>query len=224
MSPLRATELVEVSLTRRTWLAAETFEVRFGRPAGFDFIPGQKVKLVHNRIERCYSLVSTPQEGELAICVRHIPNGQMTPVLAKAPIGQAFHLTPPFGFFVFQPSPRRAVFVASGTGIAPFVAFVRTGIRGFRLLHGVRHGEELYYQDILAPAACTYIACLSSARDPLRGSPHIFHGRVTAYIEKKLPLADYDFYLCGGSEMIRDVMGIVDDRFPAARVFTEIFY
>ena len=47
---------------------------------------------------------------------------------------------------------------------------------------------------------------------------------MTAYIEKKLPLADYDFYLCGGSEMIRDVMGIVDDRFPAARVFTEIFY
>jgi ferredoxin-NADP reductase len=40
----------------------------------------------------------------------------------------------------------------------------------------------------------------------------------------ELPDGSYDFYLCGGGNMVREVMGWVDARFPQARIFTERFY
>jgi benzoate/toluate 1,2-dioxygenase reductase subunit len=218
-------ELLAARVTGRKWLVPDhAFEIRFERPAGFDFTPGQKIKLVSAGIHRNYSLVSATQDPELAICARYIPDGKLTPVLARARIGQVFHMTPAFGFFFYQKSSRPAVYVATGTGIAPFLAYVRSGIRGFRLLHGVRYPEELYYQDILAPVADAYIACLSGARESQVTSMHVFQGRVTSYLEHELPPADYDFYLCGSSLMVHDAMGIIDELFPTSRVFTETFY
>ena len=213
-----------MTVTGHKWLAPSTLEIRFEKPSGFSFVPGQKVRLVHDRIDRIYSLTSRPQDNELAICVRHIPNGRMTSVLADTRVGQLFHLTPAFGFFVFQPSSRLPVFVATGTGIAPFVAFARSGVRGFYLLHGVRHAAELYYRELLAAAAGVYVPCLSDTPMPNSDISRSFHGRVTAYIEVRLPAADYDFYLCGRGEMVRDAMRIIDRRYPAARVFTETFF
>jgi benzoate/toluate 1,2-dioxygenase reductase subunit len=214
----------QMSVCGHKWLTAHTFEIRFHRPSDFNFLPGQKVQVIHDGVKRDYSLLSTAQDDELAICVRHIPEGRMSPVLAHAPVGRIFHLTPAFGFFLFQPSRRPAVFVATGTGIAPFVAFVRSGVRGFHLLHGVRCAEELYYHDLLAPAASSFIPCLTGTRPPAPHRPHAFAGRVTAYLENRLIAGDYDFYLCGRGEMVRDALRIIDRRFPSARVFTETFF
>jgi len=44
------------------------------------------------------------------------------------------------------------------------------------------------------------------------------------YIENHLPPLVYDFYLCGRSDMIRDVILIVDEKFPGSYVYTEIYY
>jgi benzoate/toluate 1,2-dioxygenase reductase subunit len=225
VSQTPAADLLAAPVTGRKWLVPDhAFEIRFERPAGFDFVPGQKIKLVSGEIQRNYSLISVSKDPELAICARYIPEGKLTPILARARIGQVFNMTPAFGFFVYQTSSRPAVFVATGTGIAPFASFVRSGIRGFRLLHGVRHPGELYYHDLLAPAADVYIACLSGTRKPKGHSTQVFQGRVTSYLEQELTLGDYDFYLCGSSRMVHDAMGIIDDRFPTARVFTETFY
>ncbi len=213
-----------VTVSGHQWLTAHTFEIRFRRPAGFAFLPGQKVQVVHGRIVRDYSLLSLPEDEELTICVRHIPEGKMSPVLAHARTGRTFHLTSAFGFFLFQPSRRPAVFVATGTGIAPFVAFARSGVRDFHLLHGVRSAEELYYHDLLAPSASSFIPCLSGAPALDSHWPHAFAGYVTAYLENQLAFGDYDFYLCGRGEMVRDAVRIIDRRFPSSRVFTETFF
>jgi ferredoxin-NADP reductase len=91
------TDLLTAPVTGRKWLTAAAFEMRFERPAGFDFVAGQKVKLVTGRIYRHYSLINSPRDWELAICVRHIPQGKMTPAPANARIGQLFHLSAAFG-------------------------------------------------------------------------------------------------------------------------------
>lgn len=217
--------LIEATVAGLTWLTAHTFEIRFHRPAGYTFQPGQKVEVLHQHIRRTYTLLSNPQDAELAFCVRHIPTGRLSPVLAQAQSGQKFYLSPAFGFFLFQPSNRPVVFVATGTGIAPFVAYARTGVRGFCLLHGVRAVEELYYRDVILPCAASFVPCLSRYR-PLSALPahDIFFGRVTDYIADRLPEADYDFYLCGRGEMLRDAVRIIDKKFPGARVFSETFF
>ena len=213
-----------VPVTGRTWLTDHTFEMRFARPAGFNFLPGQKIKLTVETADRTYTLINAPQDNELAICVRHIPQGQISSLLAKAPMGRVLHLSPAFGFFLYQPGRLAPVFVATGTGIAPFVAFARAGVRDFHLLHGVRQAAELYYHDLLAHCAQAFVPCLSCAPSHLPQWPQLFTGRVTAYLETRLTAGDYDFYLCGRGEMVRDAMRIIDRRFPASRVFTETFF
>ena len=216
--------LFPVAVRGHVWLSAHTFEIRFERPRGFDYLPGQKVRMVHHPFQRDYTLLTTPADNELALCVRHIPNGRISPMLATARSGQIFHLTPAFGFFLFQPSRRTAVFVATGTGIAPFVSFARSGVRGFQLLHGVRSAEALYYHELLASAASVFIPCLSGPLASDLKYPQAFTGHVTTYLDHRLAAGDYDFYLCGRGEMIRDAVRIIDRRFPSARIFTEAFF
>jgi hypothetical protein len=66
-----------------------------------------------------------------------------------------------------------------------------------------------------------YVTCLSAETQLPPGS---FRGRVTGYLKKNLPMEIYDFYLCGRSEMIRDAIALIDDRFKGSLVYTEIFY
>ena len=98
---------------------------------------------------------------------------------------------------------------------------IRSGVTGFTLLHGVDSPEDLYYQPQLEAVADLYVPCIS--REYPSYSEH-FRGRVTDYLQKQLPPAVYDFYLCGRREMIRDVTWLVDERFPGSLLYSELFY
>jgi benzoate/toluate 1,2-dioxygenase reductase subunit len=207
------------TLSRRTWLSKRTFELELDRPEGFDFIPGQGVCLGEGSGQREYSLACGRAEPRLTLCIRRVGNGPLTSWLATVPLGQQLSLTGPHGFFAWQESPRQAVFVATGTGVAPFLSMARSGCKGFTILHGVPTPEELYYRDTLQAAALRYVPCLSGAT-----APGAFHGRVTEWVRAHLAPGSYDFYLCGRREMVRDVTSLVDDGYPGSRVYAEIFH
>lgn len=213
-----------VVLTRRRRLAPGTLELYFDRPVGFTFKPGQKITLVDKDLRRDYSLVNSPRESHLSICVRIVPGGRLTPILDRAECGENFLISPPFGFFIFQSAHRRAVFVATGTGVAPFAAYVRSGVRGFHLLHGVSSERDLYYADELRKSADAYTPCISGMRSASPGADGAHAGRVTDYLQNRLPPGAYDFYLCGRGDMVRDATRIIDRKFSDSRVFTEVFY
>jgi NAD(P)H-flavin reductase len=101
---------------------------------------------------------------------------------------------------------------------------VRSGVRDFLLLHGVRAAEDLYYEDLFRAAAAEVVPCLTGHGGGQLPRPEAFYGRVTAYLEKNLTRNPYDFYLCGREEMIRDVTLLVDEAFPGSRVYAEIFF
>lgn len=216
--------LYSVTVSGLTWLSDRTFEIRFHRPDRFDFTPGQKIEVLHRTLHRDYSLIGAVQDSELAICVRLIPNGKLSPVLARAKAGDGFDITAPFGFFFHQPGLHPAVFVATGTGIAPYVAFARAGAEDYHLIHGVRTMAELYYRDILMGPAKRYTPCISAGNASRGLTPDTFHGRVTDYLEQQPAPGAYDFYLCGRGEMVRDATRIIDRRFEGSRVFTELFF
>lgn len=217
--PLYSSELVH-----RRWLSTKTFEIGLSRPAGFDFQAGQGICIVYEGHTRHYSLTNAPTEPVLNLCVRHIREGLLTPVLAEADLGTWFQFTGPHGYFLYRPSQRPAVFVATGTGIAPFLAMFRSGMTAAFMLHGVRTAAELYYGQFLSTLPVTYVACLSeaSASDGLAAS--VYAGKVTGYIKNRLDRHAYDFYLCGRQEMIRDVTFLADEYFPGSYVYTEVFF
>ena len=169
-------------------------------------------------------MLSSPGDSNLTICVYNVPQGGFSPVLADAEIGAHFTVTGPHGYFTFNRSGRRPVFVASGTGIAPFVSMGRAGITGFILLHEVELAEELYYQEFLRKTASSYIPCLLAppAADTL--PPGTLRGKAANYIKKNLAPARYDFYLCGEREMTREVTLLADEQFPGSYVYKEVYF
>jgi ferredoxin-NADP reductase len=213
--------IYSTQLIERHWLSKKAFEFILARPPGFNFQAGQRIQLFHSNIDRDYSLVSAPSDSQMALCIRNVKGGAMSSVLSTIDIPAKIEFTGPHGYFIFQSSPRPRILVATGTGIAPYCSMVRSGIEGFTLLHGVEKSEELYYATEIKKSARLYVPCLSGA---VEKKSAFFHGRVTDYLQDKLPVKAYDFYLCGRREMIRDVTLLADERFAGSHIYTELFY
>jgi ferredoxin-NADP reductase len=213
--------IYSTQLIERHWLSKKAFEILLKRPTAFSFQSGQRIQIFQNDIERDYSLTSAPSDTRLALCIRDVEGGAMSSVLSSVDVGTKIEFSGPFGYFIFQSVLRKPIFVATGTGIAPFCSMLRSGITGVTLLHGVKNPEELYYASEIQQSARCYVACLSGAE--CRNTDY-FHGRVTDYSQNELPQSAYDFYLCGGREMIRDVTLLADERFSGSNIYTEPFY
>jgi benzoate/toluate 1,2-dioxygenase reductase component len=216
---IATTELID-----RKWLSQSAFEVEIGRPQHFQFTPGHTIRLISGNQKRYYSLLSAVDDPTLRLCVNFIATGGMASLLAAAEIGSSFKLTGPHGYFNLSPSPRPPVFIATDTGVAPFVSMARSGINGFTLLHGSGRVEELYYSDLLRQAAETYLPCLWGSVDDSGQSGPQFHGKMVDLLTHHLKPGCYDFYLCGWQKMIADVTCLIDDRYPGSHVYTEVFY
>lgn len=209
-------------LIRRQWITRDTFVLGLERPPVFRFMPGQRIQLRVADTARDYSLIPGDSPDELALLIRSVAGGSATAFLGRCPLGTRLPFTGPSGHFIYRSTSRTPVFIATGTGIAPFAAMCREGVRAFALLHGVRHAGELYFRDLLEAAADRYVPCLTGQTPPLPKSA--FAGRVTLYLQQRLPPGDYDFYLAGRRKMIAEVIAIVDERFPSSRVYSEIFF
>jgi ferredoxin-NADP reductase len=212
------------AMINRRWLSKSAFEVEFSRPRHFRFAAGHTIQLIYQDQKRYYSLASAPGDPTLTLCVNFITKGFFSPLLASAEIGCKLGFTGPHGYFTFSPSPRPPVFIATDTGIAPFVSMARSGMRGFTLLHGARHTGELYYQDLLRPSARKYLPIVWDIPDKDHVPSDLFHGKMVNLLAQHLKPGRYDFYLCGWQKMIKDVTHLIDDRFPGSHVYTEVFY
>lgn len=206
----------------RRWLSARAFELTLSRPKGFDYRAGQFLRFQAEDLQRDYSLVSAPSGDNLILCVRYTPGGRFSPFLAGIPEGDMLEFTGPHGYFTYHTSPDQAVFVATGTGIAPFVSYARAGARGYILLHGVHEPDDLYYRKEMAPTALEYIPCLSRPFEG-RNLPDACAGHVTQCLLERVPEGPYTFYLCGRREMIRDITYLIDDHFPGSLVYSESY-
>ncbi|MGD8297523.1 MAG: FAD-binding oxidoreductase, partial [Desulfobacterales bacterium] len=144
-------------LIERRWLSDRSFEITLEKPTTFEYLAGQWIRLTSDAVERDYTLVTAPNDPNLALCIRYIEGGSLVPTLSHVPIGTRFDFKGPQGYFTFKPSHRPAVFVATGTGVAPFVSMARSGVSGFTLLHGVRTAADLYYASVLKSTAKHYI-------------------------------------------------------------------
>ncbi|MFZ5516507.1 MAG: ferredoxin--NADP reductase [Candidatus Zhuqueibacterota bacterium] len=211
-------------ITRRRWLSESTFELTLSSPNHFTFEPGQRIRLIHNSMERDYSLTSAPSEPVLTVCIRKVEGGLFSTALSQLSEGTSLEFTGPHGYFTFKPSAQVPVFIATGTGIAPFVSMRRSlRIRPI-MLHGARAVSGLFFSEVFRAVSGQYIPCLTAPVDAHGQLIGAFLGRVTDYLRSQLPRENYDFYLCGNSEMIRDAIFIIDQHFSGSLVYTEIYY
>jgi ferredoxin--NADP+ reductase len=132
------------------------------------FVPGQFLHLAlpdaddpgtaeePNRINRPYS-VASPFGDELEFFIVKVEDGQLTPPLWTLDAGDKVEVSDKAaGSFTLNKAPDAEILwlIATGTGLAPYVAMLRTdhpwsSYEKIVLVHGVRHHHDLAYTDEL---------------------------------------------------------------------------
>lgn len=142
----------------------ETYVIRFTfeHEPVIDFEPGQFMSIFAEkegkRISRPYSIASWPENKDhLEICLKVVEGGFMSNYLHRVPSGTKLQMIGPLGRFVLpEPIQYDTVFVATGTGIAPFISMLgRIWAEGldngheFSVVFGVRYTHDLIYRDLM---------------------------------------------------------------------------
>jgi len=194
-----------------------------------EYAPGQFVSfsasLDGKTITRAYSLASAPSSdatsnSHFELCLNRVDGGRMSPLLFAMQPGESIEMRAPLGMFVLRQPPRDSLFVATGTGIAPFRAmlqahFTQSALNqagpGITLLFGVRYESHLMYRAEFEAMAKTFPQflfwpTLSRPDDQWKGRT----GHVQAHLAEALgPRRDLDIYLCGLKPMVDDVRTIL---------------
>lgn len=209
-------------VTQIRFLTENTFILRLTRGT-MEFRAGQRViaGLEGDLNQREYSIYSGENDDYLEILVRDVKDGNVSPKLKHCKPGQILHVNGPFGVFGIETYDRysgKLVFIATGTGIAPFHSLVRSypGIN-YTLIHGVRLCSEAYERIDYDPRH--YILCTSKEYSYGR------KGRVTKFLSKFRVTPDMLFYLCGNGSMIYEVYHILRDKgIPDENIMSEKYF
>jgi benzoate/toluate 1,2-dioxygenase reductase subunit len=141
-----------------TQVAAETVKLEIAIESPMLFHPGQYVRIRPTGADdwRSYSMANAVGSSHLVFYVRLVPHGIFSTWLtSKAAVGDAVELSEPHGSFFLRDEPRPRLFVAGGTGLAPFLAMLHliagggASSRPTTLLLGVRTGGHLFAMDEL---------------------------------------------------------------------------
>lgn len=219
--------------TRNERIARNIHELKFEKPQGFTFAPGQfvlfDVPLIEDPADvqtRALSISSAPDENALVFVMKLKSNGRIsrwiTEVLHK---GTETTMKGPFGFFALdQRSLKDFLFVATSTGVGPFRSQIKWVLsqgdqRPMDLVFGVRSEEDLFWQEEFQHLSQQHQnfslhLALSQPSDSWRGH----RGRVQTLV----PQIVRDFstkvlYACGSPEMTKEVKELAVREWGIAR-------
>ena len=189
----------------------------------FKFTAGQHISLSiqGDYQSREYSIYSAEEGENLEVLVKEVEGGYFSPKLKNLGPGDVVEVHGPFGKFVLDEKKRDShqhVFIASGTGIAPFHSMVKSyeGLN-YKVIHGVRYANEAY--EIQDYDRSKFTICAS------RDEKGDFKGRLTEYLKTAVFDKKSCFYLCGNSDMIFDAMEILKDKgFDRDSVTVEVYF
>ncbi len=217
-SPRRGSSRGEIR--EREELCPRVLRLRVSRPSGFAFRAGQRVKLGFAGLRRPYNLASAPGDPELDFCIERAPNGEASPRLWALEVGDSVKLRKPKGGLSLAAGADVHLFVASGTGVAPFRSLLRQALlydeestATFTLVHGAERAQELVFCDELEALAQRFPDRLcyrrALAEEPSEGIASVTEPGRASGVAKALA-GDFDpavtrVYACGHPKLVRRV-------------------
>jgi benzoate/toluate 1,2-dioxygenase reductase component len=185
-------------------------------PDQLGFLAGQyvNVEIPGSDASRSYSFSSPPGASRVSFVVRNVPDGRMSRYLTEqAKPGQRVAFSGPYGAFYLRETVRPVLFLAGGTGIAPFLSMLDVlaasgSTQPVRMVYGVTNDIDLVAIGQLEEAqrklACfEYRTCVAAP-----SSDHARKGYVTTHVDPAwLNGGEVDLYLCGPVAMVEAVQG-----------------
>jgi len=238
----------------RKELSEDLWLVRVDPGGPFQFKAGQYATLGvdhgDKRIERAYSIVSSPyEEGVLEFFVELVPQGALTPHLYKLQKGDTLYCRKiAKGRFTLDLRSGRTnhLLLATVTGIAPFVSYARTLYRDWKsgesvmpgphklyCLQGASRSWEFGYREELEKIASEvpwlgYVATISRPWEDASWKGET--GRVDDLVRKYTDLwglkpENTTGYLCGHPSMCENGQGILARAgWPKGSMFEEVYF
>ncbi len=182
------------------------------------FVPGQFVSLKYGHagagITRAYSIASAPGGPNFALCANLVPDGKFTPFLFAMQPGDEVSVPAILGTFTLRPNPPDSIFVATGTGIAPFRSILLAQLESnpyarFVLVFGNRYTSGLFYDAELRGLQerfpnFEYLPAVTRPDAAWRGRTGRVHDHVLELVGDR---RDIDVYICGLREMVDELRG-----------------
>lgn len=189
----------------------------------FSCKPGHVVALSvsHSIAPRIYSLCNGSGDSRMQVLFDLKEEGVLTPKLCLLKPGDRIYVSQPYGSYL--PTGKLPMWwIATGTGIAPFRAMLRSGYTAQKLLHGAREEAHFYFErEFKEGLKENYLRC-NSGND---GTGDFF-GRVTDYLKscESLP-KQIKYYLCGQPSMIVEVRDLLISKgVPYENIIAEIYF
>lgn len=218
--------------------------VRFEKPEGFSFIPGQFVMIAHKDFKlfsdpsklkwASMSIASAPQDEfiELCIAMKETP-GLSNFLRENLKEGNYMELKGPFGVFTFKEDFEEVYFAATGTGIAPLLGMIKYMIykgiqKPVKLFFGFRNSSYFLYKEELEGFKEKFrdFELIATISRPETDSS--WKGR-TGYVQEVLK--DYEFkeekkgihfYLCGNPKAVPEIIKVLEEKgFPKTNIHRE---
>lgn len=196
--------------------------------AALDFQAGQFVRIALDidgqRVARAFSFVNPPQDPTLEFYGVIVPEGPLSPRLARLRTGDALYVAGnPAGFLVLRevPDAQTLWLISTGTGLAPFLSILRTEapwqrFKNIVVVHAVRHAAELTYREVIQKTGARYVTIVSreSAPGSLAGRipAAIADGRLEKAAGVALSPETSHVMLCGNPQMLKDAQAALAAR------------
>jgi ferredoxin--NADP+ reductase len=243
----------QAKIVERRDLAADLWLIRVDPGGPFKFLAGQYATLgvehEGQRIERAYSLVSSPYEDTLEFFLELVPQGALTPHLYKLNAGDNLLCRKiAKGRFTLDLRSGRThhLLLSTVTGIAPFVSYVRTLYRDWKsggnpmpgehklyCIQGGSRSWEFGYRDEMEKVAAEapWLKFVTTVSRPWEDEAWTGEtGRVDDLVRKYTDLwglrpKETTAYLCGHPSMVENGRGILQRAgWKKDGMFEEIYF
>jgi len=226
---LSETQRLRARLVGWKEVAPEVHQLDFEVPevTEFKFTPGQFISIVDHvdgkEKTRAYSIASPRDGNRFSLCLNRVPDGSVSNMMFRLQTGADVLIHEPLGYFTLRHPGRRIVFVATGTGIAPFRSILHDHLPRTQphisLLFGTRHEVGLLYHEEMEQFArdypsFRYLPSLTRPDEKWQGRT----GRVQKHLDEAIALRtpgdmdDTDVYICGLKEMVDEVRAELKKR------------
>ena len=238
------------TITFRKDHAADLWTIRVRPEQRLEFRPGQYATLRleedGKRVERAYSICSSPLESEIEFFFELVPGGRLTPPLHLQGVGDTLLMRRQAkGLFTLDSKSghRQHFLVCTVTGVAPYVSMVRTLARQARqgrpmdarivVLHAASRSWEFAYREEFEALArefswLQYVPTVSRPWEDQAWKGEV--GRIEDVLRKYLDSSDLEpshttAYLCGQPQMIENAKAILRRRgFGKGFIRQEIYW
>lgn len=198
-------------------ISTTAFRLRITLDKPIDFLPGQyaNIAVPGANLTRAYSYTSASGNQSASFLIRYVSGGIMSSYLDKmAKLGDRLSLTGPLGSFYLRDIVRPQLWIAGGTGLAPFLSMLETmaaqrlSVHPIHLVYAVTRKDDLVELDRIRDlqAALSNFRLTTIVSDP--ASAHERMGFATDHLTVgDLWSGNVDVYLCGPPPMVEAVRG-----------------